>query len=733
MKKTLKNWLLPVVVAASAVFGWSFFGGTSELELIVTEQPQNLGYGATFTLNNLPVIADADGSEQFLVFVSTSDGNYFMDTISYSSTTASHSATLDKVYHYAVEKEYSPYAEITVAYDDGNPPPPKRAAIPNGGTFTPTLGSSVSNALIFNGWAKISANRRIVEGDSITYIVTYQNRSGCNTEVHGEIVLQFDTSKLEYKGAELFFDEYPSGTLQANQTGKLRYTYLSLDSAEQRNAFFVFKAKKNNSIETGDTLNPIPTLTLTHGNDISSSPSISPCANDSVSIVHEGSRYISAAHDPNGKTANLRSICQKDGYIEYTIRFQNEGNAPTDSVTITDVLSDIFPAKTEVKMTGWYPTAPVHTSPSSNKHRFVFEGNTFSLRGLGEPDYGTKFGEEATYGYVKFKAKLPVFTLRLHCQMLPNQANIIFGCNPPIPTNTSFTPFGCGTDCTDCKTTVNVTLPTLKPAGTVGSPVGVNTFMNGELQNQIKGKFTRFRWYPSIETETDAVLLPPIQVRLRNNIYTLIASNADSCTRGIYRIPVEFPSCTLTINVDPAGLQPTACVDSKTGYIHASVQGGTPPYTWHNCQNGTQYSEEKLQSGKYYLGVTDKNGCTGEHWVNILPATAPLFVDDDPNDCQVNLRVSGGTPPYTYAWEFDGKPQPTFTNSNLDPGIKTGVRVTVTDNGSPKCSVVFSPKLSGNCSGTSDGPGIGTALWVLLGLLFSGVLLRFFLVRKNKV
>lgn len=728
MSKIAKNILMPFaaigMVASYLVFGKVTNNGLPPLQLSVT---QNQG-AVSFTISNIPAMADIndDGREaQFLVFVNTGDGFYYTDTVLCSSI-SNGTVTLDGVHYYAdISRTYSPYAELTPIYGDDDPPP--MLAMLNTGSFTPTTASSNFNGCDFSGWAKIEANRKIVPGDSITYIVTYQNRGGrCQDSVNGDVILKYDTSKITYLGTEKYFGENAFQHTISGNTGILKWSYQGLTSGTQRNIFFRFEA--NGNIAEGDTLDPTPTLTFTHGNPNYSGGDA--CAAASESMVHGNSQVIANAHDPNVKTANLTAICKDDRWITYTIQFQNEGSGPADSVVVQDELEYIGIGGPKMIAASH---SDVNIERLGDVVRFTFSGTNFSLRGLAEPGYGTKFTESATIGWVKFKVQVPRFTKNKYCGALVNRASIVFNCNPPMWTNTTVVPFKCNSDCGSCTIVRNATIP-FKAFSKMGAKMKVPSYpLNPDLVFALTQQYKRFKWYPAAGMGTPDSLAPNI-LRSRNITYTLVASNSDSCQQAIFHFPVSFDQCdNLKINVEEDGLLPSMCKGQNNGRIRVWATGGEAPYDWHTCgttltSSDTAEIASNLAPGKYYVGVTDKNGCTAERWVEVKAPSSPLQVDDDPNDCTANLRVSGGSTPYTYNWVYYyNQTLQHATTKNIELVGTTSPGVTVTD--SNGCSVVFKPQAT-NCQQNSNWQG---ALWASLGIALAGLGFQFFRSRKKNI
>jgi gliding motility-associated-like protein len=109
---------------------------------------------------------------------------------------------------------------------------------------------------------------------------------------------------------------------------------------------------------------------------------------------------------------------------------------------------------------------------------------------------------------------------------------------------------------------------------------------------------------------------------------------------------------------------PIICYGDSTGQLTATVQNGTPPYTyiWSTGDSTTTASTtnsiSSLGAGFYSVTVSDANGCTFIDTMTIANVDPPLFITLDPtmvtcvggSDGQIIANVSGGTPPYNYVW-----------------------------------------------------------------------------------
>ncbi|RLE39029.1 hypothetical protein DRJ12_00875 [Candidatus Acetothermia bacterium] len=104
------------------------------------------------------------------------------------------------------------------------------------------------------------------------------------------------------------------------------------------------------------------------------------------------------------------------------------------------------------------------------------------------------------------------------------------------------------------------------------------------------------------------------------------------------------------------------CAEQKA-YLHVDISGGHPPYSivWtDDCGNkiGTTADITVELPGVYTVTVTGANGCSASDAVKVIEAIDPPQVDAGPDrvlTCDVtevtlDATVTGGTPPYTYAW-----------------------------------------------------------------------------------
>jgi hypothetical protein len=193
--------------------------------------------------------------------------------------------------------------------------------------------------------------------------------------------------------------------------------------------------------------------------------------------------------------------------------------------------------------------------------------------------------------------------------------------------------------------------------------------------------------------------------------YSVTLTDANGCVADTSAMVVEPPQLTVSVITTD-----TECPNDSTGTATATVNGGTPPFTfaWSNGENGPVI--EDLPAGVYTVTVTDVNGCMAVDEGIVESLDGPeLELDATDVSCfgamdgSITAIASSGLPPYMYAWSNGGN---TSTISNLGPGTYSA---TVTDENG--CSAVASVAIeepdtlvvslvsstSASCEGSEDG------------------------------
>ncbi|MBL7472085.1 T9SS type A sorting domain-containing protein [Robertkochia sediminum] len=137
-------------------------------------------------------------------------------------------------------------------------------------------------------------------------------------------------------------------------------------------------------------------------------------------------------------------------------------------------------------------------------------------------------------------------------------------------------------------------------------------------------------------------------------------------------IPDAYKESTPFVIAEPASLQLAAegsdvlCKGEAGGSVSLTAAGGVLPYEF--SLDGTNWTTDpvmnNLLAGSYTIMVRDANNCETATTITLNEPTsnieATLMKASDPtafgkSDGSINVLVSGGSPPYTYVWEKEGK------------------------------------------------------------------------------
>jgi hypothetical protein len=125
-------------------------------------------------------------------------------------------------------------------------------------------------------------------------------------------------------------------------------------------------------------------------------------------------------------------------------------------------------------------------------------------------------------------------------------------------------------------------------------------------------------------------------------------------------------SAQLTVTLSPSDFNGynISCFGKKDGAIDATVSGGTPPYTFSWSNQSTDEDQAELASGYYGVVVTDSLNEVAEAEITLtepsalrisaVPFAYPNGLNLSCHDCyngSIDVTVSDGVPPYTYAWD----------------------------------------------------------------------------------
>jgi gliding motility-associated-like protein len=169
--------------------------------------------------------------------------------------------------------------------------------------------------------------------------------------------------------------------------------------------------------------------------------------------------------------------------------------------------------------------------------------------------------------------------------------------------------------------------------------------------------------------------------------YTLVVEDASGCQTTTTQVLTNPPAITATVAATGANC------GANDGSATATASGGTGAltYSWDDGASQTTASATNLAAGTYTCTITDANGCTTTVTAAVTNSNAPTISISSSNvtcngdgDGGASATVSGGTAPFTYAWD-DPTNQATAAATGLGGGVFT---VTVTD--ATGCSVTQS-------------------------------------------
>ncbi|HEX7846083.1 MAG TPA: immunoglobulin domain-containing protein, partial [Chitinophagaceae bacterium] len=210
------------------------------------------------------------------------------------------------------------------------------------------------------------------------------------------------------------------------------------------------------------------------------------------------------------------------------------------------------------------------------------------------------------------------------------------------------------TDANGCTTVLNNIVITQPAAALALSETHVNVLCFGNSTGSINLTVTggtspyTYAWSNGATTQ-DITSLPA-------GTYNVTVTDANGCTAVLNNIVITQPAAALALSETNVNV---LCFGNSTGSIDLTVAGGTSPYTYAWSNGATTQDITSLPAGTYSVTVTDANGCTAvlNNIVITQPAAALALSETHVNVLcfgnstgSINLTVTGGTSPYTYAW-----------------------------------------------------------------------------------
>lgn len=147
--------------------------------------------------------------------------------------------------------------------------------------------------------------------------------------------------------------------------------------------------------------------------------------------------------------------------------------------------------------------------------------------------------------------------------------------------------------------------------------------------------------------------------------YSVTVTDNRGCVLVYGPIPISEPP-PLLLHVPLHGIRNETCKDAKDGAITLDISGGTSPYSVYWMRDSVFFlsppNPVNLSPGHYTAVVIDKNGCARSLPQSVEIVGPPnllswqeILVEGENcegiSDRHVTLKLGGGVPPYTYAWD----------------------------------------------------------------------------------
>jgi hypothetical protein len=198
--------------------------------------------------------------------------------------------------------------------------------------------------------------------------------------------------------------------------------------------------------------------------------------------------------------------------------------------------------------------------------------------------------------------------------------------------------------------------------------------MGGEASVVVTGGTPPYTYtwsIPQMPSDSTATGLPA-------GTHTVTVTDATNCMATItFEVEmVDGPDVQIEIDEE------ANCPNNFLGTATATATGGLAPYVFLWSNGDTTATADNLPPGTHCVTVTDANGCADTACVTFIMPDIPepsISVTADATcdeGASISVSVTGGTPPFTYAWS--GGLPPNGNQTDVPPGTYT---VTVTDAG----------------------------------------------------
>jgi len=158
--------------------------------------------------------------------------------------------------------------------------------------------------------------------------------------------------------------------------------------------------------------------------------------------------------------------------------------------------------------------------------------------------------------------------------------------------------------------------------------------------------------------------------------YTVAITDASGCAITLTATVSEPDVLTAPVSIKTFGTggYHVSCAGNSDGELTVNATGGTGPFTYLWSDGQIASTAIGLSLGGYSVTITDANGCTAVGGDSLFLEPAPFTSEVSAfvyatgfnvscfgaNDGSIELTVTGGEPPFIFAWSLNGTPDAYF-------------------------------------------------------------------------
>jgi len=205
------------------------------------------------------------------------------------------------------------------------------------------------------------------------------------------------------------------------------------------------------------------------------------------------------------------------------------------------------------------------------------------------------------------------------------------------------------TDEANCSANTSATVhqPDVLSPSETHTDVSTNGGSDGSIDVTVSGGTTPYSylWNDGATTEDRS--------GLSAGSYSVVITDAHSCSSSL-SVDINQPGCNLSLSTQ---VTDALCNGDANGAIDLTVNGanGNVTYSWND--GATSEDRTGLTAGTYYVTVSDEANCSAStsatvHQPDVLSASETHTDETSAgaHDGTIDVTVSGGTSPYSYAW-----------------------------------------------------------------------------------